>query len=148
VKVVVSGHRGLDDEVTLLIEAALREHLSGYRSGELIGLTLLADGADQIFARAVLERGGALHVVVPSEDYREGLPQNRQAEYDALLARASSVQRLDHERSTPDAHMHASRRIVDQADDLVALWDGQPARPGAVPRTSSPTPTSVMSPSR
>jgi hypothetical protein len=59
-----------------VVDAALREPLTGYAADEPVGLTLLADGADQIFARVVLELGDALHVVVPSRDYREGLPES------------------------------------------------------------------------
>jgi hypothetical protein len=95
---------------------------------DLIGLTSLADGADQLFAEAVLDLGGQLRVVVPSLDYRDGLPPEGRALYDALLARAATIERLPYERSVVEAHMDASRRIVDDADELVAVWDGQPAR--------------------
>ncbi len=30
--------------------------------------------------------------------------------------------------STPDSHMAASRLMVDEADELFAVWDGEPAR--------------------
>jgi hypothetical protein len=36
--------------------------------------------------------------------------------------------RLDHVTSDPDAHMDASRRIIDDAAELIAVWDGEPAR--------------------
>ncbi|MDM4719304.1 hypothetical protein QTQ03_06720 [Micromonospora sp. WMMA1363] len=41
---------------------------------DLIGLSCLADGADQLFAAAVLEHGGSLEVVAPATEYRDGLP--------------------------------------------------------------------------
>jgi hypothetical protein len=126
VKIAVSGHRGLDDEVSALISKALSDHLAQYDGHELVGLTSLADGADQLFAAAVLDRGGLLHVVVPSVDYREALPPDSRATFDALLARAARVEPLPHTQL--EAHMDASRRIVDDADELVAVWDGQPAR--------------------
>jgi hypothetical protein len=30
--------------------------------------------------------------------------------------------------STSQAHMEASKAMIDQADELFAVWDGQPAR--------------------
>ncbi|MFY1690082.1 hypothetical protein [Plantactinospora sp. WMMB782] len=94
----------------------------------LIGVSCLADGADQIFARAVLDRGGSLEAVVPADEYRDGLPENARAEYDELFARAVVVQRCAHRASTAEAHMDASRLMVDGADHLIAVWDGEPAR--------------------
>ncbi|MDG4784714.1 hypothetical protein O7626_02000 [Micromonospora sp. WMMD1102] len=94
----------------------------------LIGVSCLADGADQIFARAVLNRGGSLEAVVPADEYRDGLPENARAEYDELFARAVVVHRCVHRESTAEAHMDASRVMVDGADHLIAVWDGEPAR--------------------
>ena len=48
--------------------------------------------------------------------------------YDDLLSRATEVIHLDHVQSTSDAHMDASLRMIDGADELIAVWDGQPAR--------------------
>jgi hypothetical protein len=36
-----------------------------------VGVTCLACGADQLFAHAVLDVGGAVEVVLPAADYRE-----------------------------------------------------------------------------
>jgi hypothetical protein len=105
------------------IRAALDEH-----RGELTGLSCLADGADQIFARAVLDCGGLLEVIVPANEYRDGLPEESHDEYDRLLGLAAVVHRLQFVESTSEAHMEASRVLVDEADELCAVWDGQPAR--------------------
>lgn len=40
-----------------LIEAALRAETTRYEPATLIGISCLADGADQTFAREVLDRG-------------------------------------------------------------------------------------------
>ncbi|NRQ38050.1 hypothetical protein HII36_40410 [Nonomuraea sp. NN258] len=94
----------------------------------LTGLTCLADGADQIFARAVLEAGGELVVVVPARDYRDGLPGESWAAFDELLSRASKVHALDFVASTSEAYMAASVLMLDEAEVLFAVWDGRPAR--------------------
>jgi hypothetical protein len=65
---------------------------------------------------------------VPAEQYCEGLPTEHHPTYDALMARAADVIRLDHTESNSDAHMEASVRMIEQADALVAVWDGKPAR--------------------
>lgn len=73
-KIAITGHRGLSAETEQLIDRAIRDQLAHYKDGHLVGLSALADGADQIFAQAVLDAGGQLHVIVPAAKYREGLP--------------------------------------------------------------------------
>jgi hypothetical protein len=59
-RIAVSGHRGLQQPTVRLVDAAIRAELARRANGGLIGITSLADGADQLFARAVLDAGGAL----------------------------------------------------------------------------------------
>jgi hypothetical protein len=123
-----SGHRLLPPPTMRLVRAALRKQLTACSSDDLSGMCCLADGGDYLFAEAILAVGGTLDVVVPSAGYREALPEDHWREYDRLLAQARSVVRLPYLASTSDAHMAASRYIVDHADQLIAIWDGQPAR--------------------
>jgi hypothetical protein len=126
-RIAVSGHRGLSAHTAELVDRALREKLTGYGTG-LTGLSCLADGADLIFARAVLDLGGVLEAVIPAEEYRAGLPAGAHPEYDALLSQAVVVHRLPYLESRVEAYIAASRRMVDEADELYAVWDGKPAR--------------------
>jgi len=126
-RIAVSGHRGLNVCTTNLIDQAIREKLSEH-AADFTGLSCLADGADQIFARAVLDLGGMLEVVIPAEEYRAGLPAGTQSEYDDLLTRAVSVRRLPFTESTSQSHMAASKLMIDESDELYAVWDGNPAR--------------------
>jgi hypothetical protein len=125
-RIAVSGHRGLPGPVQALVGQAIRAALAGL--DEVTGLSCLADGADQIFARAVLDHGGQIEAVVPAARYRDGLPADAHAEYDRLLSRAVTVHRLPFTESTPEAHMAASTFMLDHADQLWAVWDGKPAR--------------------
>lgn len=50
------------------------------------------------------------------------------AEYDRILSAARKVHRMDFTESDSEAHMAASAYMVDQADELWAVWDGEPAR--------------------
>jgi hypothetical protein len=125
--IAISGHRGLPDPTASLIDQALREALAE-RAPDVTGLSCLADGADQIFARAVTDLGGTLMAIIPAAHYREGLPADSHSTYDHLLAEAADVQRLPFTESTSESHMAASKLMVDQADELYAVWDGKPAR--------------------
>jgi hypothetical protein len=128
-RIAVTGHRGFTPAVARLIEEAIQAELEPYAAdGELVGLSCLADGADQLFARAVLDLGGKLEAVIPANLYRDGLPDEAKPEYDKLLAQATAVHRLDYHESTSEAHMTASVGMVQKADRVFAVWDGQPAR--------------------
>lgn len=125
-KLAITGHRGLPRDTEQLVDAALRGEITG--TSDVVGLSCIADGADSLFAQAVLDQGGELVVIVPAARYREGLPEEHHPVYDALLARASDVVRLDHVASTSQSHMDASIDMIERADRLVAVWDGKPAR--------------------
>lgn len=126
-RVAITGHRGLPAATERLVDAALRAEIAG-SPGDLVGLSCLADGADTLFAKAVLDGGGSLVAIVPAARYRDGLPAAHHPAYDALLARAVEVIRLDHVESTGDAHLAASLVMLGRADRLLAIWDGLPAR--------------------
>lgn len=126
-RVGITGHRGLDGTVAAWVRAAIAADLAGV-GADLVGVTCLADGADQLFAQAVVQLGGALHVIVPARRYRDSLPEDCHGAYDGLLATAVQVERLDHEESTGQAHMDASTTMIEQVNRLIAVWDGLPAR--------------------
>lgn len=128
-RIAITGHRGLPEQTEQLVNEAIRRELAQRPSSdELTGITCLADGADQIFARAVLDAGGSLKVIVPAAKYREGLPAECHAAYDELISKAADLHRMDYIESTEQAHMAASRVMLQQADQLIAVWDGKPAR--------------------
>ncbi|MFC4531173.1 hypothetical protein [Sphaerisporangium dianthi] len=109
------------------MEKAIRGILARH-APEVRGVSCLADGADQIFARAVLDLGGTLEAVVCSERYREDLPPDSQDGYDTLMGAAERVHRLRYVESTDEAHMEGGKLILDLAEELYAVWDGKPAR--------------------
>ena len=119
VMLAVSGHRGLSDSTSRLVDAALRAELA--RHDSIVGISCLADGADQLFAQAVLDVGGNLIVVVPADEYRQDLPESCHDGYDRLFGQATKVVRLPHARSDSQAHMDASAAMLDLADQLVAV---------------------------
>jgi hypothetical protein len=124
----ITGHRGLSADVERQVRALLHTELAAYDGADLCGVSCLADGPDAWFAETVLARGGRLEVVVPAEEYRNGLPASHHATYDALLARAAEVHGTGMRASTEQAHMRGSEILVGLSDRLLAVWDGQPAR--------------------
>ncbi|OLF04716.1 hypothetical protein BLA60_39535 [Actinophytocola xinjiangensis] len=129
IRLAVTGHRGLGENTAALVDAALRHEIAERaENGPVVGVSCLADGADALFARAVLDQGGELQVIVPAHRYRDDLPADHHATYDALIDAAAEVTRLDHVESDSEAHMEASLRMLAGVDELLAVWDGQPAR--------------------
>lgn len=126
-RLAITGHRGLPQGTSNLVDEALRAEI-GKQSGEVVGLSCLADGADSLFATAVLDHGGSLVVIVPAANYRNGLPREHHQTYDELLYKATEVIRLSYIESTSESHMDASVKMLERADHLVAVWDGKPAR--------------------
>jgi hypothetical protein len=127
-RLAVTGHRGLPELTAELVSAALRTEIGKRAGGELVGLSCIADGADALFAQAILDHDGAVHVIVPAQKYRESLPASYHRTYDALIAQAAKVIALDHVESDSEAYMAASLRMIAEADELIAVWDSQPAR--------------------
>jgi hypothetical protein len=81
-----------------------------------------------MFAELVLDAGGRLLVVVPSDQYDSTFAPADLSNYKRLLAAASEVERLKFSTPTEEAFFGAGRRVVDLCDRLLAVWDGQPAR--------------------
>ena len=119
-RVGLTGHVGLPPPTAELVTAALRDTLHPYTLN-LVGVTMLGPGADQLFARVVLELGGTLHVVQPTTgmQYRDIFEDEAARRgYDELYGQASHVQVLEHTESTEEAHMDGGRAVVDRSSVL------------------------------
>ncbi|MGI8817410.1 MAG: hypothetical protein ACR2G2_19585 [Pseudonocardia sp.] len=126
-RIGITGHSNLSPDTLPLVAAALRTLLTGTPS-PIIGVSCLARGADQVFARAVLNLGGELEVVLPASDYRERkVKLSNAADFDDLIGKAAKVITLPFEQSNRDAYMAASERVLATVDSVVAVWDGRPA---------------------
>ncbi|GAA1821236.1 hypothetical protein [Actinomadura chokoriensis] len=126
-RVAVTGHRDLDEETSALVDARIREILAA-GGRDIVGVSCLAAGADQIFARAVLARGGRLEVIVPAAGYAAVLGARARRGFDELTARASRVLPLTHAVPGPGPYLDAGLAMLERADHLIAVWDGAPAR--------------------
>lgn len=124
-RVAISGHRGLPPDTELLVDTEIRGRLSAYSPDDLVGLSRLADGADQLFARAVVDAGGHLEAIVPAKKHRDALPANSRKTYDTLLGQAAEVHELDNVEANDQSQVEAGRTMLEKADRLFAVWDGE-----------------------
>jgi hypothetical protein len=126
-KIAVTGHRDLTERTAELVDTAIRTALRPF-GPDVIGISCLAAGADQIFARAVLDLGGTLHAIVPARGYRRTLPAAACRIFDDLLARAHLIRSLPFVHATPSSYAAANTAMLEGADHLIAIWDGDPSR--------------------
>ncbi len=125
-RIGITGHSSLSVDTAKRVAQELHATLAGY--DELVGVTCLARGADQIFARVVLELGGSVEVVLPAADYRERkVKPDNAAEFDELITRADVVHTMPSSTSNREAYLAASEHVMAHIDEMVAVWDGTPS---------------------
>jgi hypothetical protein len=126
-RVAITGHRDLDGPTTAMVDTAIRG-LLGRSPRDIVGVSCLAAGADQIFARVVLELGGRLEVIVPAKGYAAALDARAKEEFEKLKGRASRVWTLEHPSPGPGSYLDAGLQMLGHVDSLIAVWDGHAAR--------------------
>ena len=126
VHIGVTGHRHLTPETVELVTQAFEECVARHAANrELVGISCLAEGADQLFAEVVLKHGGALYAVIPAEDYASKMTDPVRRDFDMYLHRARRVTELPYPESKGPAYMAASLVLVERSDLVVAVWDGE-----------------------
>jgi hypothetical protein len=121
-----TGHRDLPSGALAYVRSGILAELP-HDSDHLVGICSLAIGADQLFARLVLDVGGQLHVVIPSSRYEDTFAPDEIGPYRALLDRARESETLAFPEPSEDAFLAAGKRVAELSDALIAVWDGQPA---------------------
>lgn len=125
-RVGITGHSNLSPNSVPAVADALRAALTDVGK-PLTGVSCLARGADQVFARVVLEIGGELHIVLPAADYRESkVRSDNRAEFEELLERAEKVHVLPFVTSDRAAYAAGNATVLSDIDALFAVWDGMP----------------------
>lgn len=125
--IAVTGHMDLTEASIPLVQEALNELLKQYADGDLVGVSCIARGSDSLFAEAVLAVGGRLVVVIPSQDYRRNKVKPDHAPlFDRLVEVAGEVLVMDHETANRQAYETANAVLLERADRLVAVWNGEP----------------------
>ncbi|MFV2197398.1 hypothetical protein [Nocardiopsis sp. LOL_012] len=127
-RIGITGHSNLTADTVPLVREALADALTPYTGGDLVGLSCLARGADQLFAEAVLDAGGRLEVVLPSVDYREAKVRADNLErFDLLLMRSALVRYMPHRTAGKAAYADANEAVLGGIDRLFAVWDSKPS---------------------
>ena len=131
------------------VKAAIYERLEAMRA--MIGFASAARGADILFLEAMLDRGGAIHIVLPwrraefietsvrsQTSGADGWPER----FAALIDRAASVHELgelympssnvgfDYCNLVLNGRARLTARWLDLKFTPLALWDGAPGQPG------------------
>ncbi len=127
-KIGITGHQVIKNPFDWLkIQSLIEENLKKIES-PVIGITSLAKGADQVFAKAILKHSGSLWVVLPFKDYDTVFQDsNLREEYSQLLKKADKVEILELDQERETCYFEAGKRIVDQSDFMIAVWDGKKA---------------------
>jgi hypothetical protein len=128
VKVGITGHQSLAepqdwDWVKLEMDALLTK-----LPEPIIGLTCLAVGADSLFAQLVLQHHGSIEAVLPFPGYERKLQVHDWEEHRRLLTGAAKVTTLPRQSTDEESNLVAGKNVVDLADLVIAVWDGQPAK--------------------
>lgn len=124
----ITGHQKLKDESLWDWVNSEFNKVFNKNINQFFGISSLAVGADQLFADAVLKRGGSLHVIVPFDGYELKYSRGEERQnYFRLLHQASTVDVLEKEESEEASYLAAGKKVADISDLLIAVWDGKPA---------------------
>ncbi|PLS29274.1 hypothetical protein [Bifidobacterium parmae] len=126
-RIGTTGHQRIPDEAKAYVERGLDELLRRYDGEDVVGLSSMAWGADQLFADAMLRAGHQVVAIIPCRGYKATFDEAGLAEYDRLMTQVRTAVTLDFPEPGEDAFLAAGKRVVDESDLLVAFWDGMPA---------------------
>jgi hypothetical protein len=125
-RIAITGHMNLMAESVPLIYQAITGALALYAADDLTGISCLARGADSVFARAVLDLGGKLEVLLPCAGYREQkVKLDHAPQFDELTSRATTIRVMPFEEANRVAYEATNEVLVSTCDTLFAVWDGQ-----------------------
>ena len=124
----VTGHQRLREERDWIwVEEAIHAVLHRVPP-PLVGLSSLAIGADQLFARLILQHGGELRVILPFSKYAETFTTVKDlAEFRSLLDQATVVEVLNELPDRQESYLAVGQLMVDLSDQMIAVWNGEAA---------------------
>jgi hypothetical protein len=127
-RIGISGHQEIPEEAIAFVRRGIAAILSKL-ADDVVGVSSLAAGADQLFASLILEHGGRLHIIIPSENYETTFSEPAALDkFRSLVNRAHIVERLPYHGPSEDAFLAAGHLVAENSDLLLAVWDGQPAK--------------------
>jgi len=134
VKIGVTGHRFLHETNKTIkgVDQALKKIAESFGTPFIV-LTALAEGADRFVAHRANAMREDTHLIVllplKMEDYLDDFVSlTSKAEFLNLLETADEVFEPEENKSREQAYWETGKKIVEQCDVLVAIWDGQSAQ--------------------
>lgn len=134
VAIAVTGHRVLaeQEKVEAGLDAVAARIGAAFPDEPWTVLSALAEGGDRLVAERLLTRPGTRLVAVlplPRDDYLADFDADASKEgFTTLLGRADEVVEIPPATSREAAYEAAGDAVLDHADVLVAVWDGQAAQ--------------------
>jgi predicted Rossmann fold nucleotide-binding protein DprA/Smf involved in DNA uptake len=127
-KVGVTGHQNIPAEAMPFLQSGISDVIND-AGKEMVCISSLALGADQLFAEATLNAGGHLHAIIPCQDYEKTfLDESQIKHFYEILKQADDVYILDYRSPSEEAFLKAGYQVVDLSDILLAIWDGKKAK--------------------
>jgi len=130
----VTGHRFLADmdKIHAGMEQAVACILAAYPDAAFRVLSSLAEGADRLLAKRLLQVPGAMLWVplpLPEEEYRKDFPSPAsQEEFQDLLSQAEKVIPMPVTPEREQGYLAAGMYVLEHSHALLAVWDGLPAQ--------------------
>jgi hypothetical protein len=127
-----AGHRLVGNPEAA--KAALRSELDAMAAaltGEIVGISSAAAGADLLFLEACQEAGFKTIVILPfnrsrfAEDFEDPAEWQRASR---LIDSAWWHEEVTGNEEAPAAYHVVARELLNLSDRMILLWDGQPAR--------------------
>jgi hypothetical protein len=123
----ITGHQSLKGrEVIRWLKSELVNDI-GKMSDLRGGYSSLAIGADQLFAKTILQMKVDLIAIIPSLGYEETFKGGHKTSYLSLLSKCKLIETLDFAKPSETAFLTAGKYVVDKSDVLFAIWDGDRA---------------------
>jgi hypothetical protein len=130
----ITGHRTLAeiDEIHAGVESALRCVLGTFPDSHFRILSSLAEGADRILVKRLLEIPNTflwVSLPLPQMEYIKDFETiQSKEEFVFLMGKAERVINMPVKEKREEGFLAAGKYILDNCDVLLAIWDGKPAK--------------------
>ncbi|SHM77102.1 hypothetical protein [Mucilaginibacter sp. OK098] len=124
----ITGHQKLPDGSGLeWLRGGLISGIKDFKS-IIYAYSSLAVGADQLFAKTVLQMSIDLIAVIPCLHYEKTFKGADQNSYFEMLSKCKTIETLDFSEPSEVAFFSAGKQVVVKSDVLFAIWDGNQAK--------------------
>ncbi|WP_157976305.1 hypothetical protein [Lewinella sp. IMCC34191] len=125
-KIGITGHQNLiDNSTSTWVYKSIANFIEEI-GDEVMGLSSIAIGADQIFCQVLIDMSLPYHVIIPCQNYRELFEDK--ANYDKYINSSDKRIVLDYAEDSQQAFFDAGKVIVNSCDLVVAVWNGKSAK--------------------